>query len=210
MQAFDEGADALTAEESWQTIHTTMDDARSSMYLAGSTAIMLLWGVIVSVGYFSHYAIDTLATEFAEGRPWFPGPLWGSLGTVGGVCSGIIGHRASSNMANSEAARRAGIRVFFFWGSVVVAAFLLTSAAGLWNPENADNSARVFVGVIALGYVLFGIMHRPMIAVLGLAYATAFYIPEYLLGDVAMAVSGSAMLAMTAAGFAWVFKTGEW
>ena len=51
MQAFNEGADALTAEESWQAIHTTMDDARSSMYLAGSTAIMLLWGVIASVGW---------------------------------------------------------------------------------------------------------------------------------------------------------------
>ena len=210
MQAYDETADDLTAEESWQTIHTTMDDARSSMYLAGSTAIMLLWGVIVSVGYFSHWAIDTLATEFAEDRPWFPGPLWGGLGTVGGVCSGIIGHRAGSNMAASEAARRAGIRVFFFWSSVVVAAFLLTSAAGLWGAEDAESFPRVFVGVIALGYVLFGIMHRPMIAVLGLAYAAAFYFPNYLLGDAALAVSGSAMVAMTAAGFAWVLRTGEW
>ena len=210
METFDEDADALTAEESWQAIHTTMDDAHSSMYLAGSTAIMLLWGVIVSVGYFSHYAIETLATEFAEGRPWFPGLLWGGLGTVGGVCSGIIGHRASSSMATSEAARRAGIRVFLFWSSVVVAAFFLTSAAGLWNPENADNSPRVLVGVIALGYVLFGIMHRPMISVLGLGYAAGFYVPEYLLGDAALAVSGAAMVAMTAAGFTWVYRTGEW
>ena len=206
MQAFDEGADALTAEESWQAIHTTMDDARSSMYLAGSTAIMLLWGVIVSVGYLSHYAIDTFATGFAEGRPWFPGPLWGGLGTIGGVCSGIIGHRAGSNMAASEAARRAGIRVFLFWSSVVAAGFLLTAAAGL----NAENSPRVFVGVIALGYVLFGIMHRPMIAVLGLSYAVAYYMPEYLLGDAALAVSGTAMVAMTASGFAWVLRTREW
>ena len=203
VQAFDEGADALTAEEGWQTIHTTMDDARSSMYLAGSTAIMYLWGVIVSVGYFSHYAIDTFATGFAESSPWFPGPLWGGLGTIGGVCSGIIGHRAGSNMAASEASRRAGIRVFLFWSSVVAAAFLLTAAAGV----NAENSPRVFVGVIALGYVLFGIMHRPMIAVLGLAYAAAYYIPEYLLGDAALAVSGAAMVAMTAAGFAWDHRT---
>lgn len=210
METFDEGADALTAEESWQTIHTTMDHARSSMYLAGSTAILLLWGVIVSLGYFSHYAIETLATEFAEDKPWFPGPLWGGLGTVGGISSGIIGHRAGSTMATSGAALRAGIRVFFFWSSVVVAAFLLTAAAGLWNSENADNFPRVFVGVIALGYVLFGIMHRPVIAGLGLGYAAAFYIPEYLLGDAALVVSGSAMVAMTAAGFAWVFRTREW
>ena len=53
MDTYDESADALTAEESWQTIHTTVDDARSVMYLAGSTAIMLLWGVIVAAGYFS-------------------------------------------------------------------------------------------------------------------------------------------------------------
>ena len=205
MDTYDESADALTAEESWQTIHTTMDHARSSMYLAGSTAIMLLWGVIVSVGYLSHYAIDTFATGFAEGRPWFPGPLWGGLGTIGGVCSGIIGHRAGSNMAASEAARRAGIRVFLFWSSVVAAGFLLTAAVGV----NAENSPRVFVGVIALGYVLFGIMHRPMIAVLGLSYAAAYYIPEYLLGDAALAVSGTAMVAMTAAGFAWVHRTGK-
>ena len=206
MDTYDESADALTAEESWQTIHTTMDHARSSIYLAGSTAIMLLWGVIVSVGYFSHYAIDTLATGFAEDRPWYPSLLWGGLGTIGGVCSGIIGHRAGSNMVASEASRRVGIRVFLFWSSVVAAAFLLTFAAGV----NAENSPRVFIGVIALGYVLFGIMHRPMIAVLGLAYASAYYIPEYLLGDAAMVASGSVMVAITAAGFAWVFRTREW
>ena len=43
MQDFDTDVNNITAEESWQAIHTTMDEARSSMYLAGSTAIMLLW-----------------------------------------------------------------------------------------------------------------------------------------------------------------------
>ena len=210
MQEFDADANKLTAEDGWQAIHTTMDDARSSMYLAGSTAIMLLWGVIVSVGWLSQYAIETFATDFAERWPWFPGPLWGGLGTVGGVSSGFIGHRASRRIAASEAARRAGIRVCLFWVTLTVAAFLLTGAAGLWNAEDAENFPRVWVGMAALGYVLFGIMHRPMIAVLGLGFAAAFYIPEYLLGDAALAVSGSAMLAMTAVGFAWVHKTGEW
>ena len=210
MQEFDADTNQLTAEEGWQAIHTTMDDARSSMYLAGSTKIMLLWGVIASVGWLSQYAIVTLATEFAESRPWFPGPLWGGLGMVGGVSSSIIGRRASSKIAASEAARRAGIRVFLFWVALTVAAFLLTGAAGLWNAENADKFPRVWVGMAALGYVLFGIMHRPVIAVLGLGFAAAFYIPDYLLGDVALAVSGTAMLAMTAVGFAWVHKTGEW
>ena len=210
MQEFDADANKLTAEESWQAIHTTMDDARSSMYLAGSTAIMLLWGVIVSVGWLSQYAIETLATDFAERWPWFPGPMWAVLGPVGGVSSSIIGRRASRKIAASEAARRAGIRVFLFWVTLTVAAFLLTGAAGLWNAENGENIPRVWVGMAALGYVLFGIMHRPVIAVLGLGGAAAFYIPDYLLGDVALAVSGATMLAMTATGFAWVHKTGEW
>ena len=210
MQEFDADANKLTAEEGWQAIHTTMDDARSSMYLAGSTAIMLLWGVIISVGWLSEYAIETLATGFAESRPWFPGPMWAVLGPVGGVSSSIIGRRASRKMSASEAARRAGIRVCLFWITLVVASFLLTGAAGLWNAENGLAIPRIWVGMVALGYVLFGIMHRPVIAVLGLGFAAAFYLPDYLLGDVALAVSGATMVAMTAAGFAWVRKTGEW
>ena len=210
METFDEGADALTAEESWQAIHTTMDDARSSMYLAGSTAIMLLWGVIMSVGWFSQYAIETLAAEFVESKPGVSGWVWAVLGPVGGVSSSIIGRRASRRIAASEAARRAGIRVCLFWVTLIVATFLLTAAAGLWNAEDAENIPRVWVGMVALGYVLFGIMHRPVIAVVGLGFAVAFYIPEYLLGDIGLAMSGTATLAMTAAGFAWVRKTGEW
>ena len=210
MQEIDTDVNKLTAEEGWQAIHTTMDDARNSMYLAGSTAILLLWGVIMSVGWFSQYAIETLATEFVESRPGVSGWVWAVLGPVGGVSSGFIGRRASRRIAASEAARRAGIRVCLFWVTLTVAAFLLTAAAGLWNAENAEHVPRVWVGMAALGYVLFGIMHRPVIAVLGLGFAVAYYIPEYLLGDVALAVSGSAMLVTTAAGFAWVHKTGEW
>ena len=210
MQKFDTDDSKLTAQEGWQAIHTTMDDARNSMYLAGSTAIMLLWGVIISVGWLSQYAIETLATDFAERWPWYSGPMWAVLGPVGGVSSSIIGGRASRKIAASEAARRAGIRVCLFWLTLVVASFLLTGAAGLWNAEGGPTIPRIWVGMAALGYVLFGIMHRPMIAVLGLGGAAAFYIPDYLLGDVALAVSGATMLTMTAAGFAWVRKTGEW
>ncbi len=210
MQALNEGADALTPEESWQAIHTTMDEARSSMYLAGSTAIMLLWGVIGSVGWLSQYAIETLATEFAESRPWFPGPLWGGLGTVGGVSSSIIGRRASRKIAASEAARRAGIRVFLFWVTLTVAAFLLTGAAGLWNAESGENIPRVWVGMAALGYILFGLMNRPLIAVVGAGIAATFYIPSYLAGDAALAVSAAATLAVATLAFAWLRKIGEW
>ena len=129
METFDEGADALTTEESWQAIHATMDDARSSLYLAGSATILLLWGVIISVGFLAQYSILTLAPDFAEQRPWFTGPLWGGIGMVGGVGSGIIGHRAGQRLAAGDAARRAGLRVFFFWVSIVVGGFLILMVA---------------------------------------------------------------------------------
>ena len=66
METFDESADALTTKESWQAIHATMDDARSSLYLAGSATILLLWGVIISVGFMTQFSILTLAPDFAE------------------------------------------------------------------------------------------------------------------------------------------------
>ena len=44
MQGSDSESRALTPEESWHAIQATMDAARSSMYLAGTTTILLLWG----------------------------------------------------------------------------------------------------------------------------------------------------------------------
>ena len=81
----------LSPDESWHTIHSTMETARSSMYLAGTTTILLLWGVIASLGYFSQYAIETFAPGFSAERPWFPGLVWGVLATAGMVSSAIIG-----------------------------------------------------------------------------------------------------------------------
>ena len=210
MQAFNEGADALTPEESWQAIHATVDGARSSMYLAGSNTILLLWTVIASTGYLSQYAVETLVADFAEDRPWFPGPLWGGLVAIGMVGSAIIGHRASRNMVAGGAARRAGIRVFLFWLTVAAAAFLLPAAGGLWNADGADSIPSVAIGVVALGYILFGLMNRPLIAVVGAGIAATFYIPSYLAGDAALAVSAAATLAVAALAFAWIRKIGEW
>ena len=78
MQRSDGEARALTPEESWHSIHATMDRARSSMYLAGTTTILLLWGVIASLGLMSQYAIETFAPEFTTRSPWIFGVLWGS------------------------------------------------------------------------------------------------------------------------------------
>ena len=86
---------AVTPEESWRDIHETMDRARSSMYVAGTATIMLLWAAIASLGVGWQYAILTLASEFAERSPWIFGVLWGILMVPGMVGSGIIGRRAA-------------------------------------------------------------------------------------------------------------------
>ena len=44
MQETDGELKALTPEESWRAINTTMDRARNSMHVAGTTTILLLWG----------------------------------------------------------------------------------------------------------------------------------------------------------------------
>ena len=199
----------LTPGESWQTIHSTMETARSSMYLAGTPTIMLLWSAIASLGVGSQYAILTLTPEFAERSPWIFGVLWGVLMAPGMVGSGIIGRRAGRKIAPGGAARSAGIRVFLYWLAVVVAAFLIPAAAGMWNAEDGDKIPGVTLGIVSLAYILFGIMHRPAIAAVGAGFAAAFYIPNYLVdGDEAMVVSAALMLAVVVLGAWWIRRSG--
>ena len=70
---------ALTPQESWQAIHTTMDKARNSMYVAGTATILLLWGVISALGFTAQYVFETLAPDFALPNPWLYPLLWGIL-----------------------------------------------------------------------------------------------------------------------------------
>ena len=208
MQRLDDEGAALTPQESWQAIHATMEGARSSMYIAGTATILLLWGIIVSLGFISQYATETLAPDFAAGNPWFPGPLWGVLVVAGIVGSALIGHRAGSKSASGDAMRDAGIRVFLFWMAVASAAFLVPAAAGMWSEEAGDKIPYVAIGIVALGHVLFGIMHRPVIAAVGLGLAAAFYVPGYLAGDAALLLSGAAMLVVAALGWVWIRRSG--
>ncbi len=208
MQESSGEARKLSPGESWNTIHSTMETARSSMYLAGTPTIMLLWAAIASLGVGSQYAILTLAPDFAERSPWIFGVLWGVLMVPGMVGSGIIGRRAGRKIKPGDAARSAGIKVFLYWLTVVVAAFLIPAAAGMWNAENGDKIPGVTLGIVSLAYILFGIMHRPALAVVGAGFAAAFYIPNYLLGDVAMVVSAALMLAVVALGAWWIRRSG--
>ena len=199
---------ALTPEESWNAIHATMDRARSSMYVAGTSTIVVLWGVIASLGIMSQYAIETLAADFMSRNPWAIAPLWGVLLVLGMTGSAIIGHRAGREDAAGEAIRTAGIRMFLFWLAVVAAAFFVPAAAGMWNAEAGDSIPRVAIGIVALGHILFGIMHRPMIAAVGVGIAVAFYVPSYLAGDAAPIVTAVAFLVVAALSAAWIRKSG--
>ena len=209
MHVSDGETEAVTPEESWRNIHETMDRARSSMYIAGTATITLLWAAITSVGVGSQYAIMTLASEFADRSPWIFGVLWGVLMVPGMVGSGFIGRRAGRKIAAGDAARSAGIRVFLYWLAVVVAVFLIPAAAGMWNGEDGDKIPGVVLGIVALAYILFGIMHRPALAAVGAGFAAAFYIPNHLVeGDEAMLVSAALMVVVVAIGAWWIRKSG--
>ena len=209
MQITNDDNSALKPEDSWNAIHTTVDRARSSMYLAGTASILLLWCVLMSLGYLSQYAIATLAPGVAESVPWFPAPMWGVLVIVGMICSSVIGHRAGKKNALGEAANSAGIRVFLYWLSVAAAAFLIPAIAGMWTADQDGQSiARVTVGIVSLGYILFGIMHRPAIAAVGVGIAGAFYIPSYVAGESAPFLSAIAMLLVVGMGAFWIRRSG--
>ena len=75
MQEASGKAGALTPEESWNAIHATMDRARNSMYVAGTSTILLLWGAIAALGMMSQYAVETYAASFVSERQWAVAPL---------------------------------------------------------------------------------------------------------------------------------------
>ena len=209
MQGGEAERDRINPNEGWESIQATLDRSRSSMYVAGWPTIMLMWGAIVAIGYVAQFAVETHAAGFAEDFPWFPGPLWGGLGLVGMVASSMIGHRASRESATGPTATSVGLRVFAFWISVVAAAFIVPIASGLWTAE-ADGAAigGVVIGIVALGYVLFGIMHHAAIALVGLGIAAAFYVPGHFAGDASLVVSAVVTVVVVAGAWVWIRKSG--
>ena len=199
----------LTPEDSLRTIHDTMTQAQSAMFLAGTSAILLLWGGVVAVGYIAEFLIANYATEFADNSPWFHAPLWGCLVVAGMIASGIIGSRASKQLADPDTARRAGIKVFAFWVTVVAAAWLIPALSGIWtSAETAEHTAGIAIGIVALGYILFGLMFRPGLSVLGIGIAAAHYVPSHLAGDNAYVITAVLILVLIVAGVLWLKKNG--
>ena len=197
-----------TPEQGWASIHATLDRSRSSMYVAGWAHIMLLWGAIVTVGYLSTYAIEKLAPAFATDYPWYPGLLWIGLVVPGVIGSSIIGHRASKRNASGPSATAAGMRVFSFWMSVVAAAFVIPAASGLWSADTDPIAVTgVAVGIVALGYVLFGIMHSLAVTLVGLGIAASYYLPAHYAGDAAPLMTSALILAVVVVAWIWVRKS---
>ena len=208
MSGSESGGSALTPQESWGEIHTTMDRARSSMYLAGTSAILLLWGGLSAVGYLVAYWLQTGGSDLGERGPWAWVLAIGVLIVAGIVGSAIIGHRAGSRNVTREVNRAVGIRVFGFWMAVALAAWLIPAAAGMWNDELGPRIPYVAIGIVTLGYILYGMMTRPELAVVGVGIAAAFYIPSFLAGDAALAVSAVATLLVVGGATAWLRKIG--
>ena len=178
------------------------------MYMAGWTTIMIMWGAIIAGANLSQYAVETWAPVFALDYPWFPGPLWSTLGAIGMVGSCLIGYRASKRNAIGPSATTAGLKVFSYWMTAVAAAFVIPGASGMWTGD-VDYVAVVGVGVgiISLAYILFGIMHHPAIALVGLGIAASIYGPVRFAGDAAPVVSAAIILAVVAAAWWWTRKS---
>ena len=208
MQSQESEGQGITPEQGWNSIQATLDRSRSSMYMAGWTTIMIMWGAIIAVANLSQYAVETWAPVFASDYPWFPGPLWSTLGAIGMVGSCLIGYRASKRNAVGPSATTAGLKVFAYWMTAVAAAFVIPAASGMWTGD-VDYVAVVGVGVgtIALAYVLFGIMHHPAIALVGLGIAASYYGPVHLAGNAAPVVSAAIILAVVAAAWWWTRKS---
>ncbi|MDE2781027.1 MAG: hypothetical protein OXI91_15325 [Chloroflexota bacterium] len=160
------------------------------------------------MGLISSYALESFAPNFTSHNPWISAPLWGVLVTLGMVGSAVIGYRAGGKGADGPTAQSVGIRVFLYWLAVVAAAFLVPAAAGMWTEEATDKIPHVTVGIVALGHILFGIMHRPIVAAAGAGIAVAYYVPSYLAGDAAPVVTAVGFLVVVALSAAWIRKSG--
>ena len=126
------------------------------------------------------------------------------MGALAMIGNSIIGHRAGKKLSQGDTARNAGIRVFAFWMTVVAACFLIPAAAGMWNSDSGEMIPGVAVGVIALGYILFGILFQPMLVAVGAGLAASFYLPGHFAGDTALAFQGAATLTVCVLGALWL------
>ena len=196
-------------EASLNTIHSTMNQAQTALFMAGTASILLMWGALTAIGYLADFAIASIAPDFADDYPWFRAPLWGVLVIIGIAASAIIGSRAAENLADPDTVRRAGIKVFAFWVTVAFATWTVPGLSGLWTvADPGPHIAGVAIGIVSLGYILFGLFTRIAISILGLGIAAAYYLPAYFAGDDAYAITAVLILILIATGALWLRKSG--
>ena len=90
---------------------------------------------------------------------------------------------------------------------MVAACFIIPAASGLWTADvDPIAISGVAVGIVALGYILFGIMHHLAIALLGLGIGASYYLPRHFAGDAAPVVSAVLILAVLVVAWVWIRK----
>lgn len=116
---------------------------RDSRKGLGLPAILMLWAVLIPVGF-----------ALADFAPEWCGLYWLIVGPVGGVISGLLGHRAEKNAGVRD--RSLGRRHAWHWLTMGAAYLLIgaTIASGHMNPYQA---APIWLLITALAYTLAGI-----------------------------------------------------
>ncbi len=199
----------LSPEASINTIHSTISQAQTSMYLAGTTSIFLIWGALSAIGFLADFAIANLASDFSDDNPWFRAPLWATIIVIGMIASSVIGSRASKQLTDPSTARRIGLKVFAFWLTIGIAALTIPGLSGLWTaPDPGQHIAGVAIGIVALGHILFGLFTRIVISILGIGIAIAYYVPAHFAGDAAYPITAVLVLILVAVSAIWLKKNG--
>ena len=120
----------------------------------------------------------------------------------------VDGQAIPSHQTRESIHATTGIRILAYWLAVATAAFVIPAASGLWGADASSPAIMgVAMGVVSLGYVLFGILHHPAIALVGLGIAASFYLSVYLAGDAWPLSSALLMPAVVLMAWMWVRKS---
>ena len=75
MQSQESEGQGITPEQGWNSIQATLDRSRSSMYMAGLTTIMIMWGAIIAVANLSQIRSGNMGARICVGLPVVPRPV---------------------------------------------------------------------------------------------------------------------------------------
>jgi hypothetical protein len=132
--------------------------------------LYLLWAVIILIGF----SLVDLAPEYTG---WF----WMVAGPVGGILSGIIGHRYS--LARGQLNRTDGIRHALHWSGMLMAVGFTVLLAVRSGMSGTDLSRMILI-VITFGWWCAGVhFDRAFLtlgAIMGLGFLATMFIAKYV------------------------------